>query len=239
MAYAFVQAANNGTDGTTATTIAATVSAVGAGNMIAGVVSWGSATAADLTSITDGKGNTYTVVRTVVDSTNTGCTASFYGYNLSGGPTAITANFGSAQPYRSISVMEFSGERTASSPLDGTNEQGQLQTAPGTGTDGAKSGAGTMTPSVNGCLVWGGSVDTGALGSGSSLFTAGTNFTEPANAEHQLSGHVSASSEYWIQTTATAANASFTCGQASAHATLMMIFAPPGTTDTLIGQACL
>lgn len=231
MAFAFVQDQATGTDGTTATSVAVTWSAVGSGNLVCGIVTWSGATT-DLTSITDNKAggsNSYTIVRRILDTPDGQCAASFYGYNLAGGPTVITANFGISAAYRGMSLEEFSGEETASDPLDGTNEQGQLQATPGTGTDGAKSGAGTKTPSGDNFLVWGGSVDTGALNSGgTSEFTAGTNFTEPANAEYITASQVSISSEYWIQTAATAANASFTVAQDVAHITFMMIFKVAG-----------
>lgn len=64
-------------------------------------------------------------------------------------------------------------------------------------------------------------------------------FTAGANAEYITGSQISLSSEYWIQTTATAANASFTVAQDSAHITFMMIFkdAATGGADTLFGQA--
>jgi hypothetical protein len=242
MAFAFVQAQSAGTNGTSATTIAVTVTAVGAGNLVAGVLTWGGATT-DLISVTDNKSggsNSYTIVRRVLDSPDGQCAASFYGYNLSGGPTVITANFSSAVPYRGISVEEFSGSLTASDPLDGANEQGQLQASPGTGANGAKSGAGNLTPSQNNCLIWGGSVDTGALNAGgSSEFAAGTNFTEPANAEYITASQISLSSEYWIQTTATAANASFTVTQNSPHITFMMVFKDTSGAGGTVNTATL
>lgn len=224
MPFAFVQAASNGTDATSATTIAVTVSAVGAGNMIAGIVCWGSGTTSNLTSITDnGTGNTYTIVRRIADATNGECAASFYGYNLSGAPTVITANFSTALSYRGISVEEFSGGLTSADPLDGTNEAGQLEATPGTGANGANSGT-SKTPSADNYLVWGGSVNSGDLSNGGSEFAAGTNFTEPANAEYSVGGAISISSEYEIQTTAAARDASFTVTKNTAHITFMMIF---------------
>lgn len=125
MAFAFVKAASTGTDGTTATSIAITWAAVGSGNMVCGVLTWGGATT-DLTSVTDNAANSYTIVRRILDTPDGQCAACFYGYNLSGGPTTITANFGTTVPYRGMSLQEFSGGLTSSDPLDGTNEQGQI-----------------------------------------------------------------------------------------------------------------
>jgi len=224
MAFAFVQAANNGTAGASASSIAATVTALTNGNIILGIVTWGSSSAT-LSSVTDGT-NTYTLKDVVTDSTNGARAQSFYAYNVSGSPTTITANFSASVPYRGISVQEFSGEETGSDPFD--QSQAQLQTAPGTGTDGAKSGAGTQTPAAANSLVWGGSCCTSAVGSGVSQFAAGTNFTEPANAEYIAASQIMISSEYEIQTTATARNASFTLTAAGAHATFQMIFKVAG-----------
>lgn len=243
MAFAFVQATQNGNAGSSATTRVGTFgAAVTAGNIVVGVVTWGSGTTTDLTSVTDTAGNTYTIKRRIADSGNGQSAAVFYAYNVTGGFTAVTANFGSSQIYTGISLMEFSGEDTASDPIDGANEQGQLVTTPGTGTDGLKSGAGTQTPSGNNFLVCGFGVNTGAVNSGgASEFAAGTNFTEPANAEHAVGSDISLSSEYWIQTTATAANAAWTVAQNTAHIAFQMIFrvAGAGGSPSLLGQQCL
>jgi hypothetical protein len=232
MTITFVQSASDGGGGISSSTRPVTVSAIGTGNFVFGIVTWGSATSGDLSSVTDNAGgspNTYTILMAVTDATNGQSIGLFYGYNITGGPTVITANFGSSLTYTGISVEEFSGLGT-SDPLDGTNYQSQLQASPGTGTDGAQSGASTKTPSVDGCLIAGGSVNTGAVNNtGLSEFAAGTSFTEPSNAEYISSGsEISLSSEYWIQTTATAANASFTVAQNTAHYTFMAIFKPDG-----------
>lgn len=227
-AIAFVQAQTVGSDSTPLTAISATITAAGAGNMIAGHCAWGTNVSGDLSSVSDnaGAGNTYTIVRRACDAVDNECSASFYGYNLSGGPTQIACNFGGSVPYRGIAFEEFSGELTTSSPLDGANEQGQLQATPGTGTDGVKSGAGTLTPSVDGSLIYGGAVDTGLLATGSPRFTAGTNFTKPTNGESNINTNLDVATEYWIQTTATAANASFTTASNDATISFMMIFKP-------------
>jgi len=245
MPITFVQAKNSGNAGSSSATRSVTLdAAVGAGNFICGTVTWGSGTTSDLTSITDdATGNTYTIKRRIADGTNGQSGADFYGWNIGNAPTTITANFGSAQIYTGITVMEFSTVQSSSDPLDGTNEQGQLVASPGTGTDGLTSGAGTMTPSADNYLVTGFGINTGAVNAlGNSEFAAGTNFTENAASEHQAAGDISLSAEYWIQTTATAANASFTVAQNTAHLCFMMIFkvasAAP-SPDILMGQASL
>lgn len=234
MAFAFVQSQNNGNASSTATTRAVTVTALSAGNIVVGIVTWGSGTSTDLTSVTDGT-NTYTIVRRVADTTNGQSAAVFYAYNVAAGATTITANFGVTLTYTGISVMEFSGEDTSAPPLDGANEQGRVHT----GVIGSTtSGAGNLTPSANNYLVWAGSANTGATNiAGTSEFVAGTNFTEPANAEHAAIGDISLSAEYWIQTTATATNGPMTVTQNTDHITFMMVFKLAGATDTLFGQA--
>lgn len=226
MAIVFVQATQNGNAGSSATTRVGTFgSSVTTGNLVVGAVTWGSGTTGDLSSVTDTASNSYTIKRRIADSTNGQSGAVFYAWNVTGGFTAATANFGSSQIYTGITLMEFSGVETGSDPLDGTNEQGQLVTSPGTGTDGLKSGASTQTPGGSNYLVCGFGIDTGATNAGGgSEFAAGTSFTEPANAEHAVGGDISLSSEYWIQTTATAANAAWTVAQNSAHLAFQMIF---------------
>src|SRR2546430_15552496 len=107
MAFAFVQAANAGVGSSGATTIPVTVSAIGNGNMVAAIVTWGSGTTSDLSSITDnGTGGTWVIKRRVADATNGQSAASAYGYGWSSGPTTITANFGTSLTFRGISRSE-------------------------------------------------------------------------------------------------------------------------------------
>lgn len=221
-AIAFVQAANNGTAGATATSIAATVSALGAGNFVAGIVTYGSATVGDLTNCTDGTTTATIPATTQISDSGDGQSASgFYIMNVTGGATTITCNFGSALAYRGISVQEFSGVATTSA-LDGTNLAGVLATC-----TACTSGT-SKTPSANNYLVFVGSANTGNTGGGGSEFTAGTNFIEPVGAEHSISNDISLSSEYWIQTTATATNGPITATQNTPHATIMLDFVVSG-----------
>jgi hypothetical protein len=193
--------------------------------MIAGIVTWGSGTVGDLSSIThNGTGGTAVIQRRIADASNGGSVAAFFIYGFSVAPTTVTATFGSSQPYRGISLECFRSSVGAvtANQLDGTNETGQLETAPGTGADGANSGS--KTPSEDNCLVWAGSANTGSLGGGGSEFTAGSVGTEPTGAEHSVSSEISISSEYEIQTTATARDAAFTVTQNVSHITMMMVF---------------
>lgn len=233
---AFDAAANAGTGAASATTLVTTV-APAAGAMMAGVGTFGSATTSVLSSITDnGTGGTWVIVRRIADASNGATGFSSYGYGWSVMPTTVTLNFSSSMQYRGFSVLSFTGQATGD-PIDGTNEQGQLQATPGLLPDGAKSGAGTQTPGANNYLVFGGSVDTAGLNAGGvSFYTAGTSFTEPAGAEHQTAAEVSLSSEYWIQTTATAANASFTLLSNRTHITFQIIFKILTAGGTVVPQ---
>lgn len=248
MTIAFVQANNSGGAGTASTTRSVTITAIGNNGFIVGIVTWGSATTTDLTSISDNavgnpNASKYVIIDRTVDATNGQCAALVYGWNLTGNPTVFTANFGTSLAYTGFSIQEHSGVDTASDPLDGTNHQSQVVGTPGTGTDGLKSGVGTQTPSGANYVVIGAAVNSGAVNlANASEFTAGTNFTEPANAEHQVSNDISFSSEYWIQTTATAVNAAWTVAQNTAHIAFQAIFrvaSAGGGGNTLMGQACL
>jgi hypothetical protein len=106
----------------TSTTIAATFSAtVGSGNLVCGLVVWGSDTIT--VTVSDDKSNSYTVVRTVTDTGNKRA-ASFYAKNLTNAPVTVTATFSSTVPDRSIIIHEASGIDTTA-PLD--QETGQLE----------------------------------------------------------------------------------------------------------------
>lgn len=226
MAIVFVQAANaRSIEAPGANPISATLGvAVGAAGFVVGFMSWNHATGT-FNSVTDDKGNSYTLIGSEIQDTTDGQSGRlFYGYNLSGGPTVISANFSASMDFSTIVVAEFSGVLSSSSPLDGSNNQGQWQTTTGTGTDGAKSGSGTQTPSEDNCLIIGGSTLTDTASSGSAEFTAGTNFTIGSGAQANPSGYTAAALEHWIQTTATAANAAFTTVTGGDHITLQAIF---------------
>jgi hypothetical protein len=222
MAYTFVQAANAGVAGATATSLDLTFgAAVTAGSLVVIMLSWDSANVNLLTSVTDTAGNTYTIRQRLGSAS-----AYAYAYNVTAF-TVATANFGSAIGYRGMSGQEFSSSIALSTdPFEA--DQGRFQSAVGTGTDGATSGAGALTPAANNALVWCGIANMSAAGSGANYVTAGTNFTEPAGAEHQVSSEVVISSEYNIQTTATARNGSWTSTANNDYVTTMAIFAEPG-----------
>lgn len=142
-------------------------------NLICGAVAYDSAVT--LNSVTDSKGNTYSIVRTVTDALNLTKLSSFYAKNITGGAShAVTANLSATSTYALIAVHEVSGADT-STPLD--VETGQVQVDP-TGTDGISSGS--VSTSTNGQYVFAGSF-TSAPPSSSTAFSAGTSYTLRVN----------------------------------------------------------
>lgn len=174
MAAAFVQSKSSAILGTTtASTIPVTLGAtVTSGNLVCGGVAWddGGGTVS-LSSVTDDKGNSYTVQRTTTDATNGQRGATFFKDNITNGPVTITANLSSSTGSRAISIHEVSGLQAT--PLD--VETGQVNASPGTGTDGATSGA--VTTTADGDYIFGFFEDTAAYRANTEL-TAGTGFTK-------------------------------------------------------------
>jgi hypothetical protein len=212
-----VQSQTNSTGASAGASIAITFSsAVTSGNTVVGGVSWGTANN-DLTSVTDDKGNTYNIVRTVSDSGNGQTQATFYLANITNAPTVITANFTNTPAYRAITATELSG--VATTPLDG--QTGQLQSAPGTGTDAITSL--TITPTQNGDYIYGVTFDT----STHNIPSAGTNFTSLASVGDGATTQ-SGLSEGLVQGTAASIAATFT-GANDNYASFVLAFKSSGT----------
>jgi hypothetical protein len=166
---------NNGAS--SSTTCAVTVSAVGSGHTICGLVSWDNTTNPGATvSVSDDKGNTYNVETISTDTTNNQKTTAFSLTNITNAPTVFTATLSAANAFCSILVEEFSGvSRASSDERDGAAHGGQFQNSPGTGTDGITSG--TFTTNTNGDLLWGCCTDnvlSPALASNGTGFSTGT-----------------------------------------------------------------
>src|SRR5882724_440699 len=109
MAFTRVQGGAFTDSGTSSTTIPITISAVGSGNAICGVVTWDDINAAVLNSVTDDKGNTYNLETSLLDTVNNQKASAFSRTNITNAPTVITANFSTSIDARKISVDEFSG----------------------------------------------------------------------------------------------------------------------------------
>lgn len=218
MTIAHVQSATNGASAASAS-IAATVTAIGAGNLVAGIVTWHSPTTGDFSSVTDNQGNTYTIVDRVTSAANgfNQCLGTFYAANITNAPTTITANFANTPADVGIFLDEYSGAGTT--PLDG--HAMQTQAAPGTGTDACTSG--NITTTVVGDLIYAGMVDVqGASGSD----VAGTNFTLRVNNDAS-NGFSFSSTEDRVQVAAGTAAGTFTLSANVVTITGVMAFTPP------------
>lgn len=220
MAFTRVQGAQSTESSSAFTTKTVTLSAVGSGNAVLGLVSWDLAGGITLSSVTDDKGNTYNLETSIDDTTNSGRTACFSRTNITNAPTVITATFSSSIGFVGIIADEFSGTSTASSDeRDGAAHGGQFQLSPGTGTDACTSG--NFTTSVNGDLIWGATANTG----GNVTPTTGTGFTTGTQSTWT---DYRAASEYRTQTTAGAGTAA-TFTQASfggGHETFLIAIKP-------------
>ena len=131
----------------TGTTIAATFgSNTTTGNLVFVGCSWGTTNVTP--TCADSQGNTYALYDKVWDATNGQGAAIFVAPNITGGTTpTVTVTFGgSSVPDRSIEIWERSGH-TTSTPVD--QHTGQLNTSPGTGTDGATSGTASTTTNAD------------------------------------------------------------------------------------------
>lgn len=227
MAFTHIQGAHAGTGNTGGSTIAATGSAVGSGNTVVGIVTWAGATTTTLSSVKDNQSNTYTVKDTVPDTSNDQAQASFVLGNITNGPVTITATFSNSTVFRTIIWDEYSGAAALSDPTDG--HTGQLQPTPGTGTDAVKSG--NITTTVNGDLIYGGTIDTSAA----TLASSGTGFTS------RTSDTVGAAciTEDMTQATAGLVAATFTVGTSVACATFVIAVKAPSAGDVLASQIWL
>lgn len=220
MTAAFVQQAPGNGNGTA--TVACTFpGAVGADGFVVGTCQWPGATSG-LLSVSDDKGNTYTIILRTRDAGNDQSAAIFYLEGINNAPTVITATF-TPNFSTGITATEFSGVKTSAS-ID--QSVAQQEASPGTGADAANSTS--ITPTQDNELLICGIAATGLSGDGANLFTQGTDFTEPANAEDSVSGHVQQSIEYLIQTSAAAHDGTWTLARNGAVVTMIASFFKAG-----------
>lgn len=189
--------------------------AVGSGHMVRGTVTWGDATVGHLTSVTDEKGNAYTIIDKIADTAEPQCIASFWLNSVANAPTTITANFSTPVPFVGIEWSEFSGN-DASTSL--TGHGGQVQRSPGTAADAVKTGT---SFGASGDLRSGGMTtdDTGGV-----AVTSGTGYTTDQNNTPGGTGQVSLASEYMVATGA--ADATFKVASNTPCITVGMSFSP-------------
>lgn len=218
MAWARVQGGtfNNPTGSTTA---AVTISAIGSGNGICGLIGF-DGTSVTINSVADDQGNTYNVETIVRDAGGPTSACAFSRTNITNAPTTITVTFSASIGFRKLLVDEFSGGSTASTDeRDGAAHGGQLQSSPGTGTDAITSG--TFTTSNDGDLLWG-----GCIGPNSTTNpTAGTSFSNGAAETTDYSGKT----EYRVQATAGSGTAAtFTQAANTDRMTFLIALKPAG-----------
>lgn len=203
MAIVRVQGNAAGAAGPAATVAVTLGAAVGSGNSLCGWVSWGSNTLTTLTSVTDDKGNTYTISDKFPDNANVQSGAMFFLGNITNGPTIITAHFSPNQNFLQIGADEYSGVLAATNPSDGHSVCAAVQTG-STATDFLSSGS--FTTAVNGDLIYGVTMDT----FNATLATAGTGYTQRQTSTAQSD----TTSEDKVQSTAGSVAATFTTSSA-------------------------
>lgn len=173
---------------------------------------------AGISSVTDTLGNTYAAATNLTDG-STYALAMFYTISASSGANTVTANFTGSVGYAHHILGEWSGV-ASSSPLD--QSTGQVQAAPGTGSNAVTSG--NITTTVNGDLLVGCSNSDPYV---SGQLTAGTGFTirQLLFGDHPM--------EDSVQATAGTTAATFTSSQAASnYTTLVGAFKPFVATST-------
>jgi hypothetical protein len=150
------------------TTIAIAGSAVGSGNCVVGMVTWGIIGTSAISSIKDNQGNSYTVKDVFADTDVGQNVASFVLGNITNAPTTITVTLTSSSEFGVLIWDEFSGVAALGDPSDGHSSG--IQASPGTAANAVTSGSFTTT--TDGDAIYGGTyVDAGSSN------TPGTGFT--------------------------------------------------------------
>lgn len=166
-------------------------------------------------SLSDSAGNTWTQIATYSGAGNQSGVTIYYCNNFT---RSATHTFTTSSKFCNISIMCFTGNRTASTPQDQIN--GQFIS----GTTGNNT-PGSITPSVNDCLVISTVMDYG-----------GTNPTTPTGYTLIAKGPTSTAFAwgvaYQIQTTATATNPNWAGSTGSNASVNVVSFLPPATTST-------
>lgn len=188
-------------------------STVGSGNLVVGALTYANNLGDKLTSVTDDKGNSYTIVSKIFDSVNSQYNAIFYLGNVTNAPKTITANYSaSTQNWVRITLAEFSGVVTTS-PLDVTTSQ----MSPGsTSTDGLSSGS--VTTTAAGDLIYGAFFDNQGA---ATVLSSGTGFTTLDNSN---TANLPCAHEFLVQGSAGVQAATFTESASSSGATLVAAF---------------
>jgi hypothetical protein len=206
-----------GTGAATSTFTGVLPSAVTSGNAVVVAVTFGGTATTNLTSVTDDKGNSYTVGPKLVDATNQQVLALAYAFNLTNAPKTITVTLNAGHPSERVSVAEVSG-------ITGADGVGASQQQSNTGS----LSSGNVTPAANGEFLFGATVSS----------TAGTETVNPAGGWSVVDGGGTSvglgfCSSSFVQTTAAAIAATYTGGTTSGITNLTAVQAftvPSGGT---------
>lgn len=170
-AWAHVQGHHLTDTGTTGT-LNIVGSAVASGDIVVGFATVGSPNTADILSVTDNQGNSYTLIAAVGDATAGQSFAMFYKVNITNGPTTITLHYTSGLSSVVAFWDEFSGGSSGSA-IDGSNSR--VMATPGTGTDGVSTGG---TFGASGDIIYGAAMEDAGP---NTTFTVGTGFATATN----------------------------------------------------------
>jgi hypothetical protein len=148
---------------------------VGSGNCVIGSLSWMPSGAMDisaLTSITDDKGNSYTIVDSLVDSTNHYALVTFIKWNITNAPSTITATFNNFYQRQDLAWAEYTGV-AAGDPRDGHS----INLIPSVAATADAATSGNFTTTVANNRIWAALIDTRGYSNG---YLAGTGYTKNA-----------------------------------------------------------
>ncbi len=222
MAFALVQHINSGAyaaadaSGNLSVSFAVTVTS---GNNVRGWCQWGSAIASEFVSVSDDKGNSYTISDKILGTTNSQSLGSFHAENLTNAPKTITVHYGQAnEPGCAIIIEEWSGEDNSGTAINAHG--GQRQVSPGTTTDAVTTG--NITTNVDGCNICG---TAGDVAGTSTALAVGTGYT----ISDDDYANIKDISEHKTQATQGAVAATFTMTTASNEVLSAVMAAKPAT----------
>ena len=197
---------------TSGTSGAITITGVTSGSTLVLHTGWDVTSSAAITGVSDG--NAYTDGDTTrTDAGNTEASAVYFLQNAGSGSHTITVSLSASAPVIYLRVHEIGGVVTSG----GVNRStGQVQTSPGTATDGISSSATAATTAAN-CFVLGVSQNNSEGPPGTGSFSAGTGYT--------LSGTEAHMAAEWKNVTSTGAQtATFTQSVNNSRTTQVLAF---------------
>jgi len=186
----------NGDNGTSSTTVSATITGVAAGSAIIAFV--GNDNTGPTCSVSDGNAYTQTADGTA-DNINGQPSRVFYLLNAAAGDHTVTATWSGAVPFRRLLLIEVAG-LASSAAEDVSAHQGQA--SPGLATDAISSSATATTTEAN-TFVLGLTQNCSSAGAESTTLNAGTGYTLIGNRQMLTA-------EYKNVSTAGAQTATFT-----------------------------